>query len=196
MILWESSVTLFVSEVLWTAHNLLISWERIRGIILRSGPCNKSQECCVQTPMWAGTQIWDPRVTHVAIITEASLSTANTKRRQKLGSETGKYCDKNARKLRARRGDKELSVKSDKTDIVSRLSSDGERPQSGCIPSTPTWSWSWCRCSCSCRACCSRPWPTDPRRSQRSGGSGQRGSINQVSFSIQWEAWVGSRCEF
>ena len=68
-------------------------------------------------------------MTHVAIITEASLSTANTKRRQKLGSETGKYCDKNARKLRARRGDNigELSVKSDKTDIVSRLSSDGER---------------------------------------------------------------------
>ena len=77
-------------------------------------------------------------MTHVAIITEASLSTANTKRRQKLGSETGKYCDKNARKLRARRGDNigaELSVRSDKTDIVS---SDGERSQSGCIPSTPT----------------------------------------------------------
>ena len=131
--------------------------------------------CCEQTELCELTQIralWhmlQPSQRHQCSDPAAEIQRGGKKQEQ-TGEILRQKCEKIARLS---------SVTSEDWD-----SDDSERqePAWWCIHSTPTWSSSWCQSSCACRGCCSLPWPTDPRRFLRSGGSGQRGSINQVSF--------------
>ena len=152
--------------------------------------------CVHNIVMWADTEA---PVTHVAshhrgitVRTHWAHLTVSQcwKKRYKEGAKTRIWRGNIGTKMReiARRRAVSWAISAEWR--LRQWASDGDS-ESGCIPSTPTWSWSWCLSSCSCPGCCSPPWPTGPRRSPRSGGSGQSDSISQVSHQpIRGRDWV------